>query len=504
MMAGRTRISIRSLLVRCCVAASCLIVWLGSTSPIAAAPVATKPLPWFAASIDTMKESMDTDDVKAQLSDSRISNTVNAGARLNTNYITVDTFWEYPSYTQRWVDAIRATGRHVWFRMHPSQWEDDNGTTGIMTPAQYEQGLRTYILDHPSFFKPGDIFDPCPEASNAPYWNATFGGGWGQHAPDAGTAAFNAFLRDTSNIADAALHSLGIYGVITTVHSLNPFWYLDPHALEPATATRMSVIAIDDYVDSGTTDPTTAVRLRLAHLAAIENRWHLPIILGEMGYPTPSPVSDATQAAVLQAEFQALEAVPYLVGVNYWAAVQASSSIFSGSNGDWTLRPGGLALASFFNKKNQAMNSEDGRFGWEEGTTEGWSGSGVVTGLTASTSMAYRGHDSLAVSFSGSGGGSIATSDALVGLAGGSVLTLHVFVPTGVGQITMRLYVVDTPGKTYSSATSRAVPGTWNTLTLTIPGATQAPLRRLGLAVTSAGPGGVLFVDSLFDSPYLG
>jgi hypothetical protein len=501
-MATRTRISILGLLIRGCLLASCLIVWLGGVSPGTLAPAAAKPLPWFAASVDTMKESMDTDAAASQLSDSRISNTVNAIARLNTNYITVDTFWEYPSYTQRWVDAIRATGRHVWFRMHPSQWEDDNGTTGIMTPTQYEQGLRTYILAHPSFFKPGDIFDPCPEASNAPYWNTTYGGGWGQHAPSAGTAEFNAFLRDTSNIADAALHSLGIYGVITTVHSLNPFWYLEPHALEPATVTRLGVIAIDDYVDSGTTDPATAVRARLGHLAAIERRWHLPIILGEMGYPTPSPASDATQAAVLQAEFQALATVPYLAGVNYWAAVQASSSILSGSNGDWTLRPGGLALASFFNKQAQAANLENGRFSWEDGTTQGWSGSGVVTGLAISTVMAYRGHSSLAVSLAGAGAGRIATSDFLVGLAGGSVLTLHVFAPPGVGQITMRLYIVDTPNKTHRSAVSAAIPGKWTTITFTIPGATQAPLQKLGLAITAAGPGGVLFVDSLFDSPY--
>ncbi|MGH2345810.1 MAG: hypothetical protein ACRDG4_11330, partial [Chloroflexota bacterium] len=118
-MATRARISIRGLLIRGCVLASCLIVWLGGVSPATLAPAAAKPLPWFAASVDTMKESMDTDAAQDQLSDSRISNTVNAISRLNTNYITVDTFWEYPSYTQRWVDAIRATGRHVWFRMHP-------------------------------------------------------------------------------------------------------------------------------------------------------------------------------------------------------------------------------------------------------------------------------------------------------------------------------------------------------------------------------------------------
>ncbi|MGH2410295.1 MAG: hypothetical protein ACRDGS_08020, partial [Chloroflexota bacterium] len=246
-MATQARDRIRDRCGCLCLLALCLLMGQGGVFP---APVAAATaLPWFAASVDTMKESMDTDAVQSQLSDTRISATVNAIARLNPNYITVDTFWEYPSYTQRWVNAIRATGRHVWFRMHPSQWEDDNGTSGIMTPSTYERGLRAYILAHPSFFKPGDIFDPCPEASNAPYWNATYGGGWGHRAPNGGTAEFNAFIRDTSNIADTALHSLGIYGVITTVHSLNPFWYLFPRALEPATMKRLGLITIDDYVD---------------------------------------------------------------------------------------------------------------------------------------------------------------------------------------------------------------------------------------------------------------
>src|SRR5579871_3241517 len=141
-------------LATCIILATCFITYRDTSSITpGAAPKTSAPSPpvWFAASIDTMKESMDTDAVQSQLSDTRIADTVNTIARLHTNYITVDTFWEYPSYTQRWITAIRATGRHVWFRMHPSQWEDDNGTSGIMTPSQYEQQLRTYILAHPSF-----------------------------------------------------------------------------------------------------------------------------------------------------------------------------------------------------------------------------------------------------------------------------------------------------------------------------------------------------------------
>jgi hypothetical protein len=445
---------------------------------------------------------MDTDAIQSQISDARIADTVNAIARLNTNYITVDTFWEYPPYTQRWVTAIRATGRHVWFRMHASQWEDDNGATGIMTPSQYERGLRTYLLAHPSFFKPGDIFDPCPEASNGHYWNAIYGGGWGHNAPNVATAEFNAFLRDTSNIADTALHSLGIYGVITTVHSLNPFWYLWPHALEPATVARLGLITIDDYIDSNTANPATAASLRIGQLAAIERRWHLPIMLGEMGYPIPTQRDDATQSAVLQAEFRAMATVPYLAGVNYWAAVQASTSILAGSNGNWTLRPAGIALSAFFGRQAQAANLDNSRFSWEDGTTQGWSGTGVVSGLTATTAMAYRGRSALAITVGGPGAGSISTGSALAGLAAGSTLTLHVFVPPGVGQVTMQTYGVDAQGRTVSTTMSSPQPSAWTLLTYTIPAGMPTPLQRLGVVFNVNGPGGVVFLDSVDGNAY--
>ncbi|MGH2409336.1 MAG: hypothetical protein ACRDGS_03095, partial [Chloroflexota bacterium] len=384
------------------------------------------------------------------------------------------------------------------------QWEDNNGTTGIMTPSQYERGWRTYILAHPSFFKPGDILDPCPEASNAPYWNTTYGGGWGHSAPDAGTREFNAFLRDTTNIADTALHALGIYGVITTVHSLNPFWYLFPRALEPATMKRLGLITIDDYVDSGTTNPATAATLRLKQLAAIERRWHLPILIGEMGYPTPNPGDEATQAAVLGAEFRAMATVPYLAGVNYWAAVLASSSILAGSNGDWTQRPAAGLLAAFFTKQAQTAHLDGARFSWEDGTTQGWSGSGIVTSLATTTSLTYRGHGSLAVAMSGPGTGGIVTGKTLAALAGGSTLTTHILVPPGVGSTTVQLFVVDANGKTFSSAISNPSPGAWTGLTFSLPGLVQAPLRRLGLSFIARGPGGVVFVDSIGDGPSSG
>jgi len=58
-------------------------------------------------SVDTMKESMDTD--AWPLSEAQIADDVNLAARLNPTYITVDTHWEYPAYMQQWIQAVRVT-----------------------------------------------------------------------------------------------------------------------------------------------------------------------------------------------------------------------------------------------------------------------------------------------------------------------------------------------------------------------------------------------------------
>src|SRR5258708_9481021 len=186
--------------------------------------------PFFAA-IDTMKVSRDT--ARQPLSEQEITKIVDASASLNANYITVDTQWDYPGYMAEWIKAIRSTGRrHVWFRIAPNQWEDTNGSTGIMTPAQYIASEREFILAHPSFFEPGDILDPCSEAEQGLYWKATYGQGWTNNAPNVATSAYNAFLRQTTDVADATLQQNGINGVITTIRSVNSFVATHPSVLE--------------------------------------------------------------------------------------------------------------------------------------------------------------------------------------------------------------------------------------------------------------------------------
>lgn len=305
----------------------------------------------FIASVDTMKESRDTET--RPLSDAQIAADVNVAASLNTTYITVDTHWDYPAYMLRWADAVRAAGRHVWFRIHPNQWGNNNGTTGIMTPAQYEDSEQAFILANPAIFRPGDILDPCPEPENGLYWRATYDDGWTAGAPNAATEEYNRFIRDTTDVADAALRQDGIDGVITTVRSTNSFFASHPGALEAATVSRMGRVTVDSYPEGTTTDPQTATQARIDELNTIEQAWGVPVVIGEMGYSNKVVVDDATQEAVLKAEFGALASLPYLAGANYWVGAGTDNSggythIFAGSTGNWTPRPAAAALAALY------------------------------------------------------------------------------------------------------------------------------------------------------------
>jgi len=334
------------LLVAVVLFAAFVLSWI---TPITPAPPPLSST--FFASIDTMKASRDTET--RPLSQEEISAIVNLSASLNTNYITVDTHWDYPGYMKSWIDVVRATGHHVWFRGHPNQWENNNGVPGIMTPAHYEAAERAFILAHSSFFQSGDIFDACPEPEEGHYWQAAYHHGWTSHAPNTATQEYNAFLRETTAVADTAFRHLGISGVFTTVRSTNSFFATHPTVLEQATVNKFGYVTLDSYPERDTTDPVAAAQQRLSELQTIENVWHRPIVIGEMGYSNSINVNDTTQQAVLKSEFDALASLSYLAGVNYWVGAGTSTSggythIFTKANGAWSLRPAAYDLALFF------------------------------------------------------------------------------------------------------------------------------------------------------------
>ncbi|GCE31709.1 hypothetical protein KDA_71930 [Dictyobacter alpinus] len=308
----------------------------------------------FIASIDTMKVSRDTET--RPLSQTEIKEIVQLAGQLNTNYITVDTHWDYPEYMQSWINAIHQAGQHVWFRGHPNQWENQNNANGTMTPAQYLDAERRFIQDHPTFFADGDIFDPCPEPEQGHYWENNYGHSWTSNAPNQVTREFNRFLRDATSVADAAFQQSQITGVTTTIRSINSFFATHTDVLERATIDKFGRITIDSYPELNTFQPEQATKARIDEIKNIYNLWHVPIILGEMGYSNQTNVDDATQQAVLKDEFAALQGLSYLDGVNYWVGPGSTTTggytyIIKKEQGHWSYRPAANDIAAFYQKK---------------------------------------------------------------------------------------------------------------------------------------------------------
>lgn len=298
--------------------------------------------------VDTMKESRDT--ITNPLTDLEIYQDVALCATLHTTHITVDTPYDYPDYLTRWVKAVRATGRHVWFRCAFNAWEGSYDTPATMTPTQYTNRLKAFIHDHRALFQSGDILDPLPEPENGPYWVRTSpqGASWTwKDAPNATTDEYNRFFVNVTQAADDALKAAGIRGVITTIRSTNGYIAGRPMTLYPATVARMGRITIDEYVGQETDiAPPAALAALQKEVEAIENVRHVPLVLGEFGYSTKGLVSDSQQQVVLRPEFDWLRTRPYLQGMNYWhgAGYPApdtynGAKLFTGTRGAWTLRP---------------------------------------------------------------------------------------------------------------------------------------------------------------------
>ena len=310
------------------------------------------------ASVDTMKESRDSDyPTGNQLTPAQIADDVNLSAQLNDNYVTVNTFWDYPQYMKEWVDAVRAAGKHVWFRGHPNQWEGDNGANGLMTPAAYLTAETSFVTNNPGLFKAGDIFDPCSEPEDGPYWQDTYGANWSwKNAPNTGTNDFNNFFINATDIANAAFQQIGVSGVITTVRSTNSWWAEHPSSLYASSIAHMGAVTIDSYPDQSTTDPATAANDRVSELNTVESIRNVPVVIGEMGYDNATNVDDTVQHNVLSAEFNAMRSLTFIQGVNYWVGVGGPgyggyTNIFTGGKGNWRMRPAANDLAAYYTQK---------------------------------------------------------------------------------------------------------------------------------------------------------
>ncbi len=325
---------------------------------------------WHITSVDTMKDSKDTSAPKNQLSSAVIQQGVSLAATMAVTHITLDTSYDYPDYYATWVAAIRVTGKSIWFRCHWDAWEGNNGAPATLTSAQYLTQTVAFINAHPSFFQSGDIFDACPEAENGAYWNATYGvNALTTSAPNTATDAYNQFHLDCKNLMDAAFAANGITGVITGVHSASGFYALTNACLYPATVAKLGYITTDSYPSGmNSLDPATVAAALVTELNQVAAAHPgVPLVLGETGWHGTFAEPDLLQQQVIAAICATLGsalAPPTMVGMNYWVAQgmdswPATTRLFSGSRGSWTLRPAALTLSAFYQQQRRGWQRAD-------------------------------------------------------------------------------------------------------------------------------------------------
>jgi hypothetical protein len=223
-------------------------------------------------------------------------------AALGATHIAISTPYDDPAcasaltLTQSWVNAARANGLRVWFRQKPLAFEGFYGYSKNLDPAYHLEVMRAYIVGHPGLFRSGDIFTPAPEPQNG----GIQGINCSSNCLFADAAAFNAWLRESIQVAKAAFAQIGVGGVTVGRFGFdgfvawgdrNPDWN---GIIEPATiAADGNTITVDHYFPASA-DPA-------AEFAKIRNHFGsgVRICLGEWG--AIHGESAARVEAVLQA-----------------------------------------------------------------------------------------------------------------------------------------------------------------------------------------------------------
>ena len=380
------------------------------------------PLTEFMSSVDTMKVTQDTHSLTCDApsgSDvctpsSQIGEIVGKLATLGSNFITVDSQMDFPVYEAEWAATIHATGKHVWWRVHPNFWEGDwnvaipaactpanqlqytgvtpgspkAGESGSPCLEQYLSTESSWITANSSMFEPGDVLDANPEPENAQYWDDDYGAGWTYEGNDAvAVPDFNQFLVDVTTTADTALAAAGINGVITGVRSLSESFAETNGGLEQSTIDKLGYLTIDSYPDqtfvpcnggSGPCDPTYATDAASAwsrqlgdiasdQQAARGNSDPVPILIGEAGYSNCNPtggsnctdITDQQQANVLADEYNAFESYD-IQGLNYWVGAGqqgdgGNTELMRPNGPSWNMQCGGSVLSTYFRSQSTTI-----------------------------------------------------------------------------------------------------------------------------------------------------
>jgi len=127
------------------------------------------------------------------------------------------------------------------------------------------------------------------------------------------------------------------------------------------------------------------------------------------------------------------------------------------------------------------------QYGFESGT-QGWASSGgMIRRLSSSTSRAFAGRRSLAVTVNGSGSQRVFVREPAT--PAGRTVTFRVYVPRGVNVTSLQPYVLQGAGGGWAwtgawTPGASLQTGAWNTLSVTVPSNAATPLYELGVELT--------------------
>ena len=212
--------------------------------------------------------------------------------------------------------------------------------------ATYIRKTKAFIIANPTLFQPGDLFGMCVEADQADSSNMTF------KTPGTttfNTAIYNQFQKDQVSEADDAFATAGVTGVHTWAmsHQLSNV-NLNGQVLDSGSTGNpdglgnsdmvtyfKGFFCFDHYCSDAYTDPAVYAAAYSADLDAVHAA--MPsclLMIGEFGWRTIMPASEAEQDAIYAAVVAVIKSKPYVIGVNFWNHLgQTQSSLWNDTSG---------------------------------------------------------------------------------------------------------------------------------------------------------------------------
>lgn len=306
---------------------------------------------WNLQSVDAMKYTKDVICSQGSYNSTWIDQWLDKAVEVGATHVAISQPYDNPAcgnsltYTQLWVDRIRAKGLKVWHRHMPMAFEGIYSTTKSNSDYYFDM-ISSYITSNPTLFDTGDIFTPIPEPQNGGINGVT---GCGSVCQFQSQKDFNNWLKTAMLVSELSFKQLGYnpgdvkigyfgFDGFVVWGECNPDWN---GILTDATVSRMGNIAIDHYECGGRsmvtalTDTTKSFRKKYPTT---------PLYIGEWG--TITATNSAQQVTAVTNAYNAF-ITANVQGVNYWhLGTGASNEALV--NADWSVRAAFNTLKSFF------------------------------------------------------------------------------------------------------------------------------------------------------------